>query len=178
MGIVNAAPREVCDVDESVYTTEVDEYAVARDVLHGTLEDLTLLQLADNLLLLCLQLGLDESLVRDNYVAELLVDLHDLELHRLTHELVVVTYGMNVNLATRQEGLDAEYVDDHTALGAALDVTLNDLLVVEGCIDTIPRLGEACLLVREDELTLLVLGALHVDLHGVAHLQVGVVAEF
>ena len=98
VGIVHAAPREVCDVDQSVHATQVYEHAVVGDILHGTLEDLTLLELADDLLLLCLQLLLDEGLVRDNHVAELLVDLHHLEFHRLAYELIVVAYGVNVDL--------------------------------------------------------------------------------
>ena len=95
--IAHAAPREVGDVDESVNTTEINEDAVGRDVLDSTLRNLTLLQVRDDLLALSLQLGLDEGLVRDDNVAELLVDLDDLELHRLADEDVVVAYGVNVN---------------------------------------------------------------------------------
>ena len=96
--IVYAAPRQVCDVDESVNTTEVNEYTVRSDVLNGTLKNLTLLKTADDLLLLSLELLLDESLVRYNNVAELLVNLNNLELHSLAYELIVVAYGVNVNL--------------------------------------------------------------------------------
>ena len=96
--IVNTTPAEIGDVDESVNTAQVNEYTVRSDVLNNTLQDLTLLELTDDFLLLCLKLGLDESLVRDNNIAEYLVDLHDLELHGLAYELVVVAYGMNVNL--------------------------------------------------------------------------------
>ena len=78
--IAYAAPREVCNVDETVNTTEVDEYTVSSDVLNSTLEDLTLLKLRDDFLLLLLELSLDESLVANNDVLELLVDLNDLEL--------------------------------------------------------------------------------------------------
>ena len=127
-------------MDESVNTAKVNEYTVRSDVLNNTLQDLTLLELTDDFLLLCLKLGLDESLVRDNNIAELLIDLHDLELHSLAHELVVVAYGVNVDLRTGQEGLDTEYVDNHTTLCAALDVTLDNLLGLEGCIDTVPAL--------------------------------------
>ena len=176
--IVDAAPAQVGDMDESVHTAQVDEYAVRGDVLHGTLQDLALLQLRDNLLLLSLELLLDESLVRNDHIAELLVDLHHLELHRLTNELVVVAYGMNVNLRAGQESLDAEHVDDHTTLCAALDEALDHLLLVESLIHAIPSLRQACLLVRKQQLTLAVLSALHVDLHHVALFQVGVVAEF
>ena len=138
--IAYAAPREVCDVDQSVYATEVNEYTVRSDVLNSTLEYLTLLKLRDDLLALSLELCLDECLVRNNNIAELLIDLHDLELHSLAHELVVVAYGVNVDLRTGQEGLDTENVNNHTTLCAALDVTLDNLLGLEGCIDTVPAL--------------------------------------
>ena len=84
---------------------------------------------------------------------------------------------MNVDLAARQESLNAEYVNDHTALSAALDVTLNNLLVVEGCVDTLPRLAEASLLVGEHELTLGILLVLYVNLNLVTNLQLGIVTE-
>ena len=98
MRIVYAAPREIGDVDESVNTAQVNEYTVRSDVLNDTFEDLTLLKLANDFLLLSLDFLLDESLVRYNNVAELLVDLNNLELHSLAYELVVVAYGMNVDL--------------------------------------------------------------------------------
>ena len=63
MRIVYATPREVCNVDESVNTAEVNEYTVRSDVLDSTFENLTLFELADDFFLLSLQFGLDESLV-------------------------------------------------------------------------------------------------------------------
>ena len=138
VGIVHAAPREVCDVDQSVHATKVYEHAVVGDILHGTLEDLTLLELTDDLLLLCLQLLLNEGLVRDNHVAELLVDLDHLEFHRLAYELIVVAYGVNVDLRAGEECLDTKHVDDHTALRAALDEALDDLILLEGCVHLVP----------------------------------------
>ena len=178
MRIVYAAPREVGDMDESVNTTEVNEYAVRSDVLNSTLEDLTLLELTDDFLLLSFLLLLDESLVGNNNVAVFLVDLHNLEFHCLAYELIVVAYWVNVNLAAWQECLDTEYVNDHTTLSAALDVTLDNLLVVESCINTLPALAEASLLVIKDQLTLLVLLVLYVNLYLVTYLEVWVVAEF
>ena len=176
--IVHASPREVSDVDESVNTAEVNKHTVRSDVLDSTLENLTLLQLRDNLALLSLNLLFDKSLVRNDYIAELLVDLHNLELHSLVNKLVVVAYRMNVNLATGQESLDTEYVNNHTTLSAALDEALDYLLVFEGGVHAIPALAEASLLVREDELSLAVFLVFYVNLHLVAHLEVGVIAEF
>ena len=84
---------------------------------------------------------------------------------------------MNVDLRAGEECLDAEHVDDHTALRAALDEALDDSILLEGSIDLVPRLAQAGLLVRKDQLTLLVLCALNIHLHLVTDLQVGIVAE-
>ncbi len=175
--VADASPREVCDVDESVNTAQVDEYAVRSDVLDGSFENLTLFELADDFFLLCFQLSLDERLVGNDNVAELLVDLDDLELHRLAYEYVVVAYRMNVNLATRQEGFDTEDVDNHTALGAALDEALDNFVVVQSLVDALPALAQTSLLVAEYQLTFLVFLVLYIHLYGVAYLQIRIVTE-
>ena len=177
LGVVYAAPREVRDVDQTVHAAQVDEYAVGGDVLDGSLEDLALLQLGHDDLLLGFEFGLDERFVRHDHVAELLVDLHDLELHGLVHVYIVVADGFHVDLRAGQERLDAEYVDDHTALRAALDVTLDDFVLLQRLVDTVPRLELTGFLVREGQLSVLVLRSLDIDFDLVAYLQVGVVAE-
>ena len=63
------------------------------------------------------------ALCENDYVTELLVNLNNLELHCLTNEYVVVAYRVNVNLTAWKECLDTEYVNNHTTLSAALDVT-------------------------------------------------------
>ena len=177
MGVADAAPGEVGDVHEAVHTAQVDEDAVAGDVLDGSFEHLALFELRHDLLLLGFELGLDEGLVADDDVLELLVDLDNLELHRLLDEDVVVAYGLDVDLAAGQECLDAEDVDNHAALRAALDEAFDHLLVFKGLVDAVPGLGHAGFLVGEHELAFLVLLALYEHLDGVAHLEVGVVAE-
>ena len=175
--VAYAAPREVSDVDKTIYATEVDEYTVGSDVLNSTLKDLTLLELRHDKLLLSLELCLDKSLVRDNNIAELLVDLNNLELHSLINIYVVVANWLNVDLRTWKECLDAEYINDHTALSAALNITLDDLVLLQSLINTIPALELTSLLVREDELTALVLYRLYINLYLVANLQLRVVTE-
>ena len=85
-------------MDESGNTAEVNEYTVTCDVLDCTLKNLSLLELADDLALLLLELSLDKCLVRYNYIAELLVDLNDLEVHSCVNELIVVTDRLDVDL--------------------------------------------------------------------------------
>ncbi len=83
---------------ETVNTAEVNEYTVCSDVLDLAFEHLTLLQLGDDLFLLLLELGLDEGLVAYNHVLVFLVDLHNLEFHRLADEYVIVADRTNVDL--------------------------------------------------------------------------------
>ena len=49
--VVYAAPREVCDVDKTVNTTEVNEYTIVGDVLDCSFENLAFFEFADDLAL-------------------------------------------------------------------------------------------------------------------------------
>ena len=178
VGMADAAPAEVGDVDETIHAAEVDEDAVAGDVLHHAFEHLTLLEMADNLGLLGFDLVLDESLVADDDILVFVIDFHHLELHLLVDIDIVVADGFDVDLAAGEEGLDVlEDGDDETTLGAALDVAGDDFLVVVSLVDTVPRLEDAGFLVAEHQLAVGVLLALDVDFNLVASLEVGVVAH-
>ena len=177
-GIAHAAPREVGDVNQAVHAAEVNKHTVAGDVLHSAFEHLTLLKLGNDFFLLLFEFGLDKCLVRNNHVAELLVDFHHLELHGLAHKHIVVANGAHIDLAAGQECLDAKHVNDHATFGAAFDETFDDLIVLKRLINAIPTLGCARLAVRQDELTLFVLLVFNKHFHSVAHLEVGVVTEF
>jgi len=178
-GVVDAAPAEVGDVDEAIHAAEVDEDTVAGDVLHHAFEDLTLLEVADDLGLLSLDLVLDEGFVANDDVLVFVVDFDYFELHLLADVDVVVADGFDIDLATGEEGFDVfEDGDDQAAFGAALDVAGDDFLAVVGLVDALPALEDACFLVAEHELAVGIFLALDVDFDFVAGLEVGVVAKF
>ena len=129
LGMAYAAPGKVGDVDKTIDTAQVDEHTVGSDVLDSAFEHLTLFEFGDDFAFLLLKLGLDESLVAYNNIAEFGVDLHNLEFHGLADEDIVVADGFHVDLRAGEESLDAEHVDDHAAFGAAFDVTLDDFIV-------------------------------------------------
>ena len=178
LGIAYAAPAQVGDVDQTVYAAQVDEYTIRGDVLNGSFENLTLLQLRDDFLLLLFQFSLDESLVADNNVLVFLIDLDNLELHCLAHENIVVTDGLNVNLRAGEECFDTEYIYNHTTLSAALHEALDDFFIFQSLVHAIPRTACTSLLVRKNQLTLLVLLIFDVNLNRVTYLQFGIVTEF
>ena len=115
--------------------------------------------------------------MRNDHVAELLVDLDHLEFHGLADVEVVIADRFDVDLRTGQECLDTEYVDDHTALCTALDVAFDYLVIIQSLVYTIPRLELTGLFVRQDQLTFFVLGAVDINLDLFAYGQFGVVAE-
>ena len=157
-------------MDKSVNTTEVNEYTISGDVLNRTLEDLTFFELGNDFFLLCFKFFFDKSLVRNNHVAELLIDLNHLEFHGFANKYVVVPDGMYVDLASRKEGFDAEDVYNHATFGAALNVTLNNFFVFKSGVNTFPALAKTCLLVRKNQLTFFVFLIFDVNFNSVANL--------
>ena len=176
--VFDSSPGKIGDVDETVNSAEVYEHAIIGDVLNRTLENLAFLQLGHKLCFLFLLLRLKQGLVRNHNVPELLIDLHDLEVHRLIDERIVITNRLDVNLGTRQEGLDSKYVYDHATLRASLDKTFDDFVIVVSLVNSLPRFESAGLLMRKDELALLVLCGLDKHLNLVPDLQVRIVTEF
>ena len=141
--ITNAAPRKVCDVDQTVYATQVDEHTVRGDILNSSFKNLSFFELADNFFLLLFQFSFDKSLVRYNNVFEFLVDLNHFEFHCFANEYIIVTDRFNVDLRTRQECFDSEYVYDHTTLCAALDESLDNFFIFQSSVNAIPRTSSA-----------------------------------
>ena len=141
--IANAAPRKVCDVDQTVYATQVDEHTVRGDILNSSFKNLSFFELADNFFLLLFQFSFDKSLVRYNNVFEFLVNLNHFEFHCFANEYIIVTDRFNVDLRTRQECFDSEYVYDHTTLCAALDESLDNFFIFQSSVNAIPRTSSA-----------------------------------
>ena len=141
--ISNASPRKVCNVDQTVYATKVDEHTVRCDIFNSSFKNLSFFEFTDDFFLLLFQFGFDKSFVRNNNVFEFLVDLNNFEFHCFANEYIIVTDRFNVDLRTRQECFDSEYVYDHTTLSAALDVTLDNFFIFQSSVNAIPRTSSA-----------------------------------
>ena len=101
--VSNAAVAHVCDVYQPVDTTQIHKYAVRGDVFNTTLKDLADFEALNNEALLLLELSFNQSLVRNNYVLEFLIDFDNLEFHLLTYVLIKIPDGLYVYLRARQE---------------------------------------------------------------------------
>ncbi len=174
----NTAPRQVCDMDQTVYATQVDEYTVRSDILNRTFQYLAFFKFGDDVFLLLFEFSFDKSFMRYNNIFEFLVDLHDLEFHCLTYKYIVVADRFYIDLRTRQECFDTEYVNDHTALSTTFNVTFDDFVFFKSFVYTIPRTCSACFLVRQDQLSFFVFLVFDVYFYFVTNFQIRVVTEF
>ena len=176
--IADAAPRKVCDVNQTVYAAQVDKYTIGSDILNGTFEDLSFFEFTDDFFLLLFQFSFDKSLVRYNDILEFLIDLNNLEFHSFANEYIVVADRLNVDLRTRQECFDSEYVYNHTTLSAALDVTLDNFFIFQSSVNAIPRTGSTSFAVRQNQLSFFVFLIFDVYFYSITYFQIGIVTEF
>ena len=176
--IVDTTPRKVCNMNQAVNATEVDEHTIRSDVLDSTFKYLTFFKLSNNFFLLLFEFCFDKSLMRNDNILEFLIDFHNLEFHSLSYKHIVVTDRLNVDLRARQECLDTEYINNHTTLSAALDVALDDFIIVKSLVNTIPTACCTRFFVRKDKLSFFVFLIFNEHLNLVANLQVRIVTEF
>ena len=119
--VVDAAPRDVGDVQQAVDAAEVNERTVIGDVLDHAVDDLTLFEVLHQLLTL-LGAGLFENRAAgDDDVAAAAVHLEDLERLRVVHQRRDVADRTDVDLRARQEGHGAVEVDGEAALDLVED---------------------------------------------------------
>ena len=149
--VVDALVAHVGDVEEAVYAAQVNECTEVGDVLDDTLADLTLFEGFENVATLLVAFFFENHTARHDDVTAGLVDLDNLEVEFLTDEGVDVRDLTEVDLGTRQEGVDAEQVDNHTALDTLGERTAHDFVVFESGVDAVPHAHEVGLLLGEDE---------------------------
>ena len=119
--VVHTAPCHVCDVQQAVYTAQINERTIFGDVLDHAVDALTFGQVADNFgALLCTGFFEDRA-ARNNDVATAAVHLQDLERLLETHQRASVAHRADVHLRARQERHSATQIDGETTFDAAKD---------------------------------------------------------
>ena len=111
-------------------------------------------------------------------VAAALVQLDDLELEDLVHQLFDRLRRAQRDLAAREEGLDAEEIDDGSALDLPRDPSLDDFAPFGRFLDAVPHLDEVGALLRQHDQAVLVFHLLQEDVDLVPHADRIGVGEF
>ena len=108
--------------------------------------------------------------MRDDYVFELLVNLHDLKVHLLSDVDVKISNGLYIHLRSWQKCLDSKHVNNQAAFRSALDVSLDDEILFFGLVDFVPSTEYTCRPVGDNELSVFVLLSLNEDRHNIPFL--------
>ncbi len=174
--VVDAAPRDIGDVQQAVDAAEVNERTVIGDVLDHAVDDLTLFEVLHQFLTL-FGAGLFENrATRHHDVAAAAIHLEDLERLRVVHQRSDVADRTDVHLRTRQEGHCAVEVDGEAALDLVEDDAVNLLVVVEGLLELAPALFAAGLVARQNGFAQCVFDPVEEHLDFVADLEFAVTA--
>src|SRR5437764_3690312 len=114
-GMVDAAPRDIGDVQQPVYPAQIDEGAVIRDVLDHAGEDLALLEARHQLRALLGAALFEHGAARHDDVAARAVHLEDLERLRRTEQWADIAHRADIDLTARKECDGAVEVDGKPA---------------------------------------------------------------
>src|SRR5690606_12712318 len=96
--MIDTAPADVGNIQQTVNTTEVHKCTEVRNVLDNSFQYLTLFKAGNDLFALFGQVTFNKRLVRYNSILDILVNLDYLEFHRLPNILVVVCDLLDINL--------------------------------------------------------------------------------
>jgi hypothetical protein len=166
--MVDPAPGDVGDVQQTVDAAEIDEETVVGDVLVHDLLALALLEALEGLTLLALVLLLQHGLARQDDVVAPAVEADDLELEVAALQALEVLHRLDVGERTGQEGADAD-VDGQAALDAIDDPALDDAAFLEAVLHVGPDAHARRLGVGEQDVAFEVLGLFEEHFHVIAH---------
>ena len=171
-GMVDAAPRDIGDVQQTIDTAEVDEGAVVGDVLDHALQNLAFLEVGHQF---GPRLGprfLEHGTARNDDVRAVPLHLEDLERLRGPHERRDVADRADIHLAARQEGDGTGKIDGEAALDPAEDDAVDPAAVLEGLLQFGPGFLAPRLFAAEAHDTVLVLITLDKDVDRVAGAEI------
>ena len=137
-GMIDAAPRDVGDVQQPVDPAEVDEDAVVGDVLDHAVGELPFLQAAEGLRFLRLLLHFQDGAARQHDVVPLLVEGDDLEFVFVAAQRVEVLDRLGVDERAGKERLDPADVDGESAFDAVDHAPVDRLVGFVRGLDAVP----------------------------------------
>ena len=166
--MVDAAPRDVGDVQQAVDAAEVDERTVVGDVLDHAFHGVSFFQALNQFRTLFGTGLFQNDTAGHDDVAAALVHFQDLERLRRVHQRGHVADRTDIDLRTRQEGNSAIQIDGEAALDLIEDLAVDFLVCFERDFQANPAFLAACLFARQDSFAKSVFDTLEVNFNFVA----------
>ena len=169
--MVDATPRDIGDMQQTIDTAEIDERAVIGDVLDHAFENLAFLEVGEKLVALLGPGFFQNGAARNHYIAAASIHFEDLERLRRAHERADITDRTDIDLAAGQECDGAGKIDRKAAFDAAEDCAADTFGFLKRDFQKSPCLFTAGALTAEDSLTVLVFHPLQIDVDDIADLD-------
>ena len=166
--MIDAAPRDIRDVQQSVDAAEVNKRAVIGDIFDHTVEYLAFLEAGDQLGALFGAAFLEYGAARNDDIAARAIHLEDLERLWRAHQWGHVADWSNIYLATWQECHCALQVDGEATFHATEDNAVHTLGLLERFLEFRPGFLAAGFLARQNGFAIFVFHPLEEDLDGIA----------
>src|SRR5690554_2246 len=170
--MLNTLPRHIGNVQQTIYTTQINECAVIGKVFNDTFNSLAFLQAGQQLITLN-GVGLFQNrAARNNYVVTLLIELDNFEFQLFAFEVSRFAHRANVYQRTRKEGTDASHVNGETTFDLAIDNTFDNFVCSVCSFEDFPGFSAFGFFTRETGFTEAVFYAFQCYLNFIANLQV------
>ena len=141
--MVDAAPRDIGDVQQSVHTAQIDKGTVVGDVFHDAVQDHAFLQALDQFAALFGAGFFQHGAARHDDIAARAVHFQDLEWLRAAHQRSDVAHRADIDLTAGEKRDGAAEVDGEAALDPAVDRAIDTLLALERLFQVGPCLFAA-----------------------------------
>ena len=154
--VVNVVPRKLGNVNQAVNAAKVNKCTKLNDGGNSTLELHANLELAQDVLTLCLTSLLKNNAARKNNVVAVAIHLDNTSLNTSAHECTKILDATKVNKGCRQEATEAN-VKNQAALNNLNNLALNGLTSVELILNCLPSTLVLSTLLGENQTALFVL---------------------
>ena len=101
-----APPSHVCDMKQTIYSTQINKNAIICNVLDITLDQCTFLEDVECFQTLFITINFQQYSTRKNNVSAFLVELQNLKIKIFSKQFIKITYWSQIHLRTGQESFD------------------------------------------------------------------------
>ena len=172
VGVADATPGHVGDVQQPIHAAQIDEGAVVGEVLDHALQIQALFQGGQQRLPLLAIFLFQHRAPGDHHVVALLIELDDIEFQGPAFQMGGFPQGPDIDQGTGQEGADVAKIHGEAPLDLAADDASDRIAAAVGLLQHQPGFGAAGLLPGQAGFPFAVIHDLHRHLDLIPDFQI------
>src|SRR3954470_6288807 len=159
--MLDTAPREIGDMQQTVDTAEINKCAIVGNVLDDAFDDRSFLQAGEERIAFRALRLLKHRAPRNDYVVALAIELDNLEIELFAFVGIGVLHRTNINQRTGKESADPVHHDRKSTFYLAIYQALHQRALFHGFFEVMPCCEPLGLLARQTRFTIAVLERLN-----------------